>query len=416
MLPPSLTGQIQAHCQRIELVVNQLDQRDPLRDWCDYELRRLLGIGSEDKLEDANAMLQGMRQLLQLLFEHNFRLSHPQARSTEDSLVDSYLTMRSRLPADAQTMAMRSRFSIEPSLMFHQSWDNPLFDPVSPTAKIVGYLRSRDPKLRIAEELSMEDEGKRLLAEASPLDDEARDLMASLFQCRYHAVNVAVAATGTKQIIELAAGISPRGLQWARTMPETIYVESDLPALMIRKAKLLRNHILKSPTANQGVLHCCSIDVLDSSSWQPAFDAIDRDSRFVIVSEGLLLYFTNSELRQFFQTVRTVLSQYPNAVWITDFVTQENLQDLLGQHPAVAQAVRRTFASTGRSVIAENPFQNEASIHRWAAEFELSVMSTVPLSGGGEQVQTGDGPGNLVTGSRKIWTLSARNIAQESTP
>jgi hypothetical protein len=404
----NLQSQINKHVSRIRTAIQQLAPNDPLSDWFRYELHMLGGESLPADLHDAGAVLHGLRQLEHLLFEHHVRLRNPFEDSTVDSLVESQLTTRARLPADVVEMARDKRFSIDPKLLFHPTWDNARFDPVSPTAKVVGYLRGRDPRLRIAPELSMEEEGKQILANHCAIDESTLECMSGLFQSRHHAVNVAIAATGTKQILELAAGISPRGLQWARSMPGTIYVESDLPSLMIRKAKLLRNHILKSPELNVGHLHCCTVDVLDLSSWQKPFEAIDVESPFVIVSEGLLLYFTKAELSQFMQHMREFLKRYPMALWITDFVTRNDLQNLIEIHPGVAQAVRQTFALTGRSVVGENPLENEASISQLAVDYGLHVRSTVKLSDCSSRHSTPPFTDETcIEGGRKIWTLTA---------
>jgi len=119
------------------------------------------------------------------------------------------------------------------------------------------------------------------------------------------------------QIIEFAVGVSPRGYQWSLMSPGTIYIESDLAQLMIRKAKMVRNSLMANASDNRGVLHYCAADVLDLDSMLEALNSIDTHMPCTIVTEGLLLYFTNDELRQFLGNIVTLLARGRNATWLT---------------------------------------------------------------------------------------------------
>jgi O-methyltransferase involved in polyketide biosynthesis len=219
-----------------------------------------------------------------------------------------------------------------------------------------------------------------------------------------------MAAGSASQIIEFAAGVSPRGYQWSQLSPGTIYIESDLPQLMIRKAKIVRNSLMAAATENRGVLHYCATDVLDRDSLLEALNSIDTHMPFTIVTEGLLLYFTNHELTQFFENMVTLLSRGRNATWITDLVTQQNLNELFASHPGVSRSVRKVFELTGRTIIASNPLQSNACVERYLSEFGLRVDRTVSLRDVAPRL-------NLripidaqlrenVVGSRKIWSIS----------
>ncbi len=113
--------------------------------------------------------------------------------------------------------------------------------------------------------------------------------MATLFQSRYHAMNAAIgmASGSASQIIEFAAGVSPRGYQWSQMSPGTIYIESDLPQLMIRKAKMVRNSLMANASENRGVLHYCATDVLDLDSMLEALNSIDTHMPFHNRNRGI---------------------------------------------------------------------------------------------------------------------------------
>ena len=223
MTTPQLSEQLTQQAKRLMARIERLEATDPMRLWLMMEIEQLIEEGqNKSGLEDVNAVLRAMKQVGQLLFEHCLMLQTPSTELSEDDNHISFLSMRSKLPANVLQTAKEKRFSIEPSLLFSKNWDNDSFDPVSPTAKIVGYLRSRDPSLQIADELAMDVEGKSLLESMTDLDSETVSLMGTLFQTRHHAINAAIADTQTSQVIELASGISPRGLQWARSMPQSV--------------------------------------------------------------------------------------------------------------------------------------------------------------------------------------------------
>lgn len=412
MTTPQLNDQLAQHAKRLRSRIDGLDSTDPMRLWFMMEVDQLVESGNaESSFDGANAALRAMKQVGQLLFEHCLLLQSQGNEFDEDDDSISFHSVQSKVPSNILQTAKEKRFSIEPSLLYSKNWDNDSFDPVSPTAKIVGFLRSRDPALQIARELAMDVQGQELLESLTDLDRETQELMGVLFQSRHHAINAAIADAKTSQVIELAAGISPRGLQWARSMPETLYVETDLPALMIHKAKLLRNHILASDQVNLGILHCCGLDVLDANEFSEILNSVDVNASFVIVSEGLLLYFDDEELNRFLDNLAAILKKFPKSVWVSDMVTKQSLKELIESHPGVASAVRKVFSMTGRSVIKANPFVSDACVEQALGSRGLKVNSQKLLHDvaatmmGGSFGQDGSRHAEVL-GSRKIWSIT----------
>lgn len=282
-------------------------------------------------------------------------------------------------PCQVQQGAGRLRFTMEPSLRCEPPCDHDQFDPVSPTAKIVGYLRGFDQALNVHGATAYREEGRRLLDELKIHDAQTRALMSVLFQSRYQAINALLAHGEPPQVIEFAAGISPRGLQWAGSSPGTIYVESDLPRLITHKARLIHDSLLSQCRQLKGFLHCCAVDVLDHCSVQQCIAGLDDETSFAMVTEGLLLYFTEAEMRQVFRNLSVVLHQYPESCWVTDLVTRQHLQELFASSGSVGTAVRRVFSLTGRDVQPNNPFADTAEFMRWLAEFGLRLESSLAL-------------------------------------
>ncbi|MFK7819608.1 MAG: hypothetical protein AB8G99_12890, partial [Planctomycetaceae bacterium] len=260
----SLHQQVLNASQQAESIVTRMKPNDPVRDWYQLELNKLRidDTDAELPLEEANARLGALRQLLYLIRDHCVRVQNPEYEEPAKNFPDSFLTVQARLPGNVLDSARALGFTIAPTLLHDPAMENAEFDPVSPTAKVVAYLRGLDKSLKIAAGFSPETDGATLLADLGITDAEVHESMAVLFQSRYHAMNAVISGRehSAKQIIEFASGISPRGYQWARMSPGSIYVESDLPQLMVHKAKLVRNACLKTSTKGHGVHHCCAAD------------------------------------------------------------------------------------------------------------------------------------------------------------
>jgi hypothetical protein len=413
MTEPSLHEQVLKTSQQAEAIASRLKADDPVRDWYRLELRKLVVTKDHPELplEEASARLGALRQLLYLIRDHSVKLQNPEYEAPVKHFPDSFLTVQARAPSNVLNSARELGFTIEPTLLHDPAMENPDFDPVSPTAKVVAWLRGLDRSLQITSGFSPATDGAILLKELGITDAETQTLMSVLFQSRYHAMNAAISGHehDAKQIIEFASGISPRGYQWARMSPGTIYVESDLPQLMIHKAKLVRNAYLADGTRARGVHHCCAADVLDKESMFAAIENLDTGSPFTLATEGLLLYFSEPEMEQFFKNIQSVLRKYPNAVWVTDFVSKSNLKDLFGSHPGVAASVKAVFSQVRREVVPSNPFESDDCIGKWLDRFGLVAQATVDLEEATSILELEyDVPTeqrHRVVGNRKIWRV-----------
>lgn len=410
----SLQSQTIRLTREINGQVSALKTDDPIKAWFSIELQQL-GVDERDEklpLDQANSRLCALRQLLHLIIQHRIRLEN-HGREPSVSECESNLTVEARIPFNVLNSASELRFSIEPSLLHELRPENEQFDPVSPTARIVGCLRGLDRSLKITNSLCQATAGEALMEELGITDPKTKASMAVLFQSRYHALNAAIAETQeVNQIIEFASGISPRGFQWSQMSPGTIYVESDLPQLMIHKAKLLRDSLLDRRGGGRGLLHCCAVNVLDRESVSNSLNSLDTTKPFTIVTEGLLLYFNVQEMEQFLSNMHSVLSRFPQSTWVTDIVSRQNLEELLACDPSVAESVRKVFALTGREVVPANPFQSDECILRRIHQFGMRLESTIPLRGMTKQLEFGSTLSqkdrNGIVGSRKTWRLSAK--------
>ena len=141
----------------VRRLVHELQPEDPLRVWFSLELDSL-AIDSENEaqlsLDETHARLRALDQLQYLVFRHKVYLGNPEIEKDETDGMASLLTVEAAIPANVFESAEHLKFTIEPQLLHDPTQENNQFDPVSPTAKIVGYLRGQDQTLRLSDKRS----------------------------------------------------------------------------------------------------------------------------------------------------------------------------------------------------------------------------------------------------------------------
>ena len=175
------------------------------------------------------------------------------------------------------------------------------FEKISLTAKLTAYMR------QFSDIPFAKDIAQAVHAQAA-FDDllrthhlSADDLLwyAPIFEVRYKSIAQRLRASGIEQVLELASGLSLRGLAMTEANPALSYVETDLEALTVEKrallAELRHRHGLterpEHPSLRLGVANALELpQLLD------AVAGLRRDRPLAIVSEGLLQYLSPQEL------------------------------------------------------------------------------------------------------------------------
>lgn len=121
------------------------------------------------------------------------------------------------------------------------------------------------------------------------------------------------------QVIEIAAGLSPRGQQFARRYPQLNYVEADLPKMASRKQKLLRQH--RALGANHRVVDCDIFSDDSGLSLAHLFtQCIDSTQPTLVITEGLVNYFTVTAISDFWRRLGRQLKTLPAGYYLTDLM------------------------------------------------------------------------------------------------
>lgn len=140
---------------------------------------------------------------------------------------------------------------------------------------------------------------------------------------------------GVTQVLEIACGMSPRGIRLRDKHPQLHVVEADLPDMATRKAARLL--VAGRLGANHQVM---PVDILAESGEQSlevvVKRAFDNNEPMVVVTEGLTSYFSLPVITEFWRRLARVMQQRPGSVYLSESY-------LMPEHPLL----RGTLKSLG---------------------------------------------------------------------
>ncbi|NYI89010.1 O-methyltransferase involved in polyketide biosynthesis [Amycolatopsis endophytica] len=120
----------------------------------------------------------------------------------------------------------------------------------------------------------------------------------------------AIERHGVTQVVEVAAGLSARGLRFSRRYDQLTYLEADLPAMAQRKRRSLR----RAGATHQVV----ELDVLQEDGLDRLAAGLDPERGLVIVTEGLVNYFDETAVRAMWSRFARVLGRFAHGRYLSD--------------------------------------------------------------------------------------------------
>ncbi len=139
------------------------------------------------------------------------------------------------------------------------------------------------------------------------------------------------------QILEIAAGLSPRGWRYRQKFPNLVYIEVDLPDMALAK-RLALLHIEKPEPRIEAV-------DLFGDEFQPLLETLDSNRPLIIISEGLVNYFNKDMLSDLWTRLATGLKHFPIGVYLTDIYPEpvtRRLGRLIWQGSKVLKVMSRS--------------------------------------------------------------------------
>lgn len=193
---------------------------------------------------------------------------------------------------------------------------------ISPTAHYTGYTWFHHG---LSHPAFATREGRAFHAALQPAAALSRRLglptLEGMLLARHHAIDAqlraAIDSGAVSQVIEIAAGLSPRGWDFSRRYGSALaYVEADLPGMAARKRRLLADAGLQTPRHRVVDLDALADD--GPQSLARLADSLDPARGVAIITEGLLNYFPQDAVQGMWARFANVLRRFPQGLYVSD--------------------------------------------------------------------------------------------------
>ncbi|HSX25103.1 MAG TPA: class I SAM-dependent methyltransferase [Candidatus Andersenbacteria bacterium] len=250
----------------------------------------------------------------------------------------------------------------------------------------------------------------------STMNIPGRDFIIPAFEARYKGTDEVLKSyiedSYITQILELASGMSPQGMIYAKTYPHVTYVETDLDYMVEIKENIVRT-ILGSVPQN---LHVVQANCLDLDSLERGLQTFDPLKPVVVFHIGLISYLTIDEKKILAQNIRHILSKF-GGVWITPDLAMHNkrrmgmYRDLAHKQEVDAMIAQRT----GTNYDAKS-FEDEHDTDAFLRDVGFDIKKISQLSGyemlSFAELNLGEGERQRILDNLheygKVWVLSVK--------
>jgi O-methyltransferase involved in polyketide biosynthesis len=195
-------------------------------------------------------------------------------------------------------------------------------EAISPTAHYTGYVWVRNG-LSHPELLTIE--GRILFEALRPVMTVNAALghgtLEGYLLARHRAIDAllerAVEQHGVSQVIEVAAGLSPRGWRFTQRYGDRlVYVEADLPAMAARKRRALER--MGSLGERHRVMELDALREDGPGSLAQVAGELDSASGLAIITEGLLGYLPRDAVEGIWRRFAKALSGFAQGRYVSD--------------------------------------------------------------------------------------------------
>ena len=230
------------------------------------------------------------------------------------------------------------------------------YEEISPTAIVTTYPRTFT-------NIPYEKKIYKWLKTNCKIDVALYKNLAPEIEARYKLTNKLLNDSKIKQVLELAAGYSSRGLIYSKKGYN--YVKMDLKNICLKKIKLLKDINNKIPEN----LKIISGNALRKSSFNECEKYFNKKEPIAIINEGLLRYLTFEEKKIVAKNIYNILYIY-DGVWITSDVTPKKF--IKSQNSALKDFNNNISKITSRNNLNER-FENLNHVKKFFGDlgFEL---------------------------------------------
>ena len=233
------------------------------------------------------------------------------------------------------------------------------YERISPTAWFVAYQRTLSD-IPFSQEIFLELQETIESTRSAETEDLKKQMKpfegTPVWEARFKIVNHLLKTRSINQIIEIAAGVSPRGLEMTKN-PSVRYVEIDLPKVIQEKKVIIERLIAKSITSKRPNLHLEAGNALNLQDLLRATSFFE-EKPIAVINEGFLQYLGPEEITVFAKNIHQLLSRF-GGVWITpDISTKTQDAKVLLRDETVLERAQKLKHITGVDIL-KNRFENE---------------------------------------------------------
>lgn len=256
---------------------------------------------------------------------------------------------------------------------------------ISSTARLVAYFRSFTD-IPYAGEIATLCKARESLTEIFEAEgvkeiENFLWLAIPMLEARFKSINYLIDHFGITSIVEIASGVSPRGLIYS-AREEFYCLESDLEEILFQKMAIVES-ILPGGRRN---LFFATINVLDRRELMEATSRLP-EGKILLVHEGLLSYFNHSDKKKVVGNIYSLLKAR-GGVYITPDITLRARYEIFFQlSPYVIKLMEAMTGFTGRNLL-ENTFTDEAEamklfegegfkVEKWSQSVVTSELSSL---------------------------------------
>ncbi|MGD0996033.1 MAG: class I SAM-dependent methyltransferase [Candidatus Bathyarchaeia archaeon] len=248
------------------------------------------------------------------------------------------------------------------------------YGKISPTAKLVAYLRTFTD-IPYAKEIALESGAKKTFQELAGESEESMVRFFPFSEARYKVTDRILAEHDMTQVLEIAAGLSPRGLEMTRN-PDVVYVVTDLPE-MLEVEETIAETILTKSNSHRSNLHFQVANCLDMESLSKAAMAFKFDRPLAIITEGLIPYLNRRETGVLAGNIHEVLEKY-GGLWIaTEVHTKGYWQEISQLDEKLIRKRLSAISSSTGSDFESNAFADKNDVEQFfgKAGFKIEEYS-----------------------------------------
>lgn len=237
------------------------------------------------------------------------------------------------------------------------------YDRISPTAWTVAYRRTLTD-IPYSREIFEEMENIRKSGSGFEITEELKfPVIAPLFEARYKLTNKLLRENNCKQILEIASGFVPRGLDLTKDESIT-YVELDLAAVMGQKKLIVNSIINKLNETPRKNLFLEPGNALNIGDLRLAANHFDKTQPIAIIHEGLLRYIGLEDKGILAKNFKVLLQEF-GGVWITPDIYIKEREIMKEQNKRVEKLIGIKFDS--------NRFRNEDAAKSFFESFGFTI-------------------------------------------